>query len=92
MSDLRDAVIEVLKTVYDPEIPVNIWEVGLIYEVAVDDGANVRILMNLGPALGPGDDERGGEARAGHVLINFEFSIWNFEFRARRPHGSDLNG
>ncbi len=53
MSDLRDAVIEVLKTVYDPEIPVNIWEVGLIYEVAVDDGANVRILMTLTSPMCP---------------------------------------
>jgi FeS assembly SUF system protein len=53
MSDLRDAVIEVLKTVYDPEIPVNIWEVGLIYEVNVDDGGNVHILMTLTSPMCP---------------------------------------
>ena len=34
---LRDQVFEVLKTIYDPEIPVNIHEIGLIYEVNVDD-------------------------------------------------------
>jgi len=44
---LRDAVIEVLKTIYDPEIPVNIHEMGLIYEVRVDDNSNVYVLMTL---------------------------------------------
>jgi FeS assembly SUF system protein len=53
MSVLRDAIIAVLQTVYDPEIPVNIWEVGLIYEVTVDDGANVHILMTLTSPMCP---------------------------------------
>jgi FeS assembly SUF system protein len=44
---LGDAVIETLKTIYDPEIPVNIHEMGLIYEVKVDDDYNVYILMTL---------------------------------------------
>lgn len=44
---LGDAVIETLKTIYDPEIPVNIHEMGLIYEVKVDDDHNVYILMTL---------------------------------------------
>ena len=44
---LGDAVIETLKTIYDPEIPVNIHEMGLIYEVKVDDDQNVYILMTL---------------------------------------------
>ncbi len=44
---LGDAIIEVLKTVYDPEIPVNIYELGLIYEVKVDDDHNAHILMTL---------------------------------------------
>lgn len=50
---LRDRIIEQIKTVYDPEIPVNIWEVGLVYEVTVDDGANVRILMTLTSPMCP---------------------------------------
>ena len=37
MSSLRDQVVEVLQTIYDPEIPVNIYELGLIYEVNVDE-------------------------------------------------------
>jgi len=52
-TSLRDRVIEVLQTVYDPEIPVNIWEVGLIYEVTIDDGANVHILMTLTSPMCP---------------------------------------
>lgn len=45
--DIENKAIEVLKTIYDPEIPVNIYEMGLIYEVKVDDEANVTILMTL---------------------------------------------
>lgn len=44
---LADAVIETLKTIFDPEIPVNIYEMGLIYEVRVDDDANAFVLMTL---------------------------------------------
>ncbi len=50
---LRCQVVEVLKTIYDPEIPVNIYEIGLIYEVNVDDDANVRILMTLTSPMCP---------------------------------------
>ena len=46
-SILSDAIIEVLKTVYDPEIPVNIFELGLVYNVKVDDNYNAYILMTL---------------------------------------------
>ena len=53
MSSLRDQVIEVLKGVYDPEIPVNIYELGLIYEVNVDDDANVHVLMTLTSPMCP---------------------------------------
>jgi FeS assembly SUF system protein len=44
---LVDAIQETLKTIYDPEIPVNLWELGLIYEVRVDDDFNAYILMTL---------------------------------------------
>lgn len=46
-SILGDAVIETIKTIYDPEIPVNIYEMGLVYEVKIDDDNNVYILMTL---------------------------------------------
>jgi FeS assembly SUF system protein len=44
---LKDAVIEAMKTVFDPEVPVNIWELGLIYEVNVTDEHEVKIVMTL---------------------------------------------
>lgn len=44
---LRERVIEEIKTCYDPEIPVNIWELGLIYDVDVDAEGAVAIRMTL---------------------------------------------
>ena len=46
-AELREKVIEALKTCYDPEIPVDIYELGLIYEVVVQDGGRVDIKMTL---------------------------------------------
>jgi FeS assembly SUF system protein len=44
---LEERIIDVLRTVYDPEIPVDIYELGLIYEVKVDEELNARVLMTL---------------------------------------------
>lgn len=44
---LRDAIIETVKTIFDTEISVNIYELGLIYEIKVDDDFNAHILMTL---------------------------------------------
>lgn len=43
---LETTIIEVLKTIYDPEIPVNIYDLGLVYQIEVE-GKDVRILMTL---------------------------------------------
>jgi FeS assembly SUF system protein len=47
MSDLEKQIVEVLKTVYDPEIPVDIFELGLVYETNVGDDGKVGIVMTL---------------------------------------------
>ena len=47
MVELENKIIEVLKTIYDPEIPVDIFELGLIYEVKIDKEKNVEIEMTL---------------------------------------------
>ena len=47
MAEIRPQVLEVLGTVFDPEIPVNIYELGLIYDVLVDKDARVGIRMTL---------------------------------------------
>jgi len=46
-NDLKNGIINVLKTIFDPEIPVNIYDMGLIYEINVDDQANAHIRMTL---------------------------------------------
>ena len=43
----EEAIVAMLKTVYDPEIPVNVYDLGLIYKVDIDEEKNVRIDMTL---------------------------------------------
>ena len=47
MSNIKNQVIEEIKKIYDPEIPVNIYELGLIYKVEVDEKNKVNIDMTL---------------------------------------------
>ena len=47
MSDLKENIITEIKKIYDPEIPVNIYDLGLIYKVEVDKEKNVNIDMTL---------------------------------------------
>lgn len=44
---LKEQIIEQLRTVYDPEIPVDIYQLGLVYEVKVAEGGKAHILMTL---------------------------------------------
>ncbi len=46
-QELGDKIVTVLKTIYDPEIPVDIYELGLIYDVFVNEDSDVKILMTL---------------------------------------------
>lgn len=46
-EELKEEVIEMLKTIFDPEIPVNIYELGLIYKVEISDAGHVDIDMTL---------------------------------------------
>ena len=54
MADLREkkrllesSIVDKIKTVYDPEIPANIYDLGMIYEIKIDDDLNANILMTL---------------------------------------------
>ncbi len=47
MAELGEKIVKVLKTIYDPEIPVDIYELGLIYDVFVNEDMEVKILMTL---------------------------------------------
>ncbi|MEG1585585.1 MAG: iron-sulfur cluster assembly protein [Bacteroidales bacterium] len=44
---LEEKIVEMLRLVFDPEIPVNIYELGLVYEIDIDDEKNVKIKMTL---------------------------------------------
>ena len=46
-QELEQEIINVLKEVYDPELPVNIYELGLIYEIKIDDNKKAQVLMTL---------------------------------------------
>jgi len=50
---IRDEVIEALRTVYDPEIPVNIYELGLIYQIEIVQDADVKVSMTLTSPMCP---------------------------------------
>jgi FeS assembly SUF system protein len=52
-EQLKQTIIDVLKTVYDPEIPVDIYELGLVYEVDVKPGNDVHVTMTLTTPMCP---------------------------------------
>jgi FeS assembly SUF system protein len=79
-ADLNQQVIEALKTCFDPEIPVNIWELGLVYDVSIE-GAQVEVRMTLTspacPVAGslPGEVERKVRAIPGVADVKVEL-VW----------------
>jgi FeS assembly SUF system protein len=79
---LGERVIEVIRTVYDPEIPVNIFELGLIYKVDIDDDDRVQIEMTLTspacPVAGtlPGEVETKVKTVAGVADASVEL-VWD---------------
>ncbi len=52
-QELEEKIIKAIKTCNDPEIPVDIFELGLIYEIAIDDDSNVKIKMTLTSPMCP---------------------------------------
>jgi FeS assembly SUF system protein len=79
---LQDKVIETLRTCYDPEIPVNIYELGLIYEVKVELSGDVHVKMTLTapscPVAGtlPGEVEAKARALEGVKDVKVEV-VWD---------------
>lgn len=63
MAELGPSIMDALRTVYDPEIPVNITELGLIYDVLVDADAKVGIRMTLTAPACPAAQTLPGEVR-----------------------------
>ena len=63
MSDIKSKVIEVVKKIYDPEIPVNIYELGLIYKIDVDEKNKVNVDMTLTSPNCPVDESLPNEVK-----------------------------
>jgi FeS assembly SUF system protein len=61
---LKEQVVKALKQVYDPEIPVDIYELGLIYEINIFPVNNVHVLMTLTSPNCPSAEEIPGEVKA----------------------------
>lgn len=87
-EQIKTGIIEVLRTVFDPEIPVNIYDLGLIYEINVFPDRNVEVVMTLTspncPVAGtlPGDVEQKvrSVSGVGEVTIELVFEpAWNQE-------------
>ena len=85
-EDIEEAVVGALKTVFDPEIPVNIYELGLIYNIAVESDGHVDITMTLTspacPVAGtlPGEVEAKAETVDGVESAKVEVvwdPVWN---------------
>jgi metal-sulfur cluster biosynthetic enzyme len=47
VNDLGEKIVKVIKTIYDPEIPVDVYELGLIYDVMVNEDYDVKVIMTL---------------------------------------------
>ena len=82
VEDLKGRGIEALKTCYDPEIPVDIYELGLVYQLQVEETGAVAIRMTLTapncPAAGslPGEIERRVREVAGVTDVRIEL-VWD---------------
>lgn len=82
-------VVEQLRTVYDPEIPVNVYDLGLIYDIQVDDDRNTHIMMTLTspacPVAGslPGEVECAARATPGIGDVSVELT-WDPPFTIDR--------
>ena len=65
----EDAVIAACATVYDPEIPVNIYELGLVYAIEIDDDAAVRVEMTLTAPACPSAQELPEQVREAIMAV-----------------------
>ena len=81
-TDVEEGIVEALKTVFDPEIPVNIYELGLIYDIDIQEPGDIHIKMTLTspmcPVAGslPGEVEKKVAAVSGVGAVDVEL-VWD---------------
>ena len=88
-TELKKKIIITLKTIYDPEIPVDIYELGLIYEINIYPINNVHILMTLTSPSCPSAEEIPGEVETKIKAIE-EINDLNVELTFDPPYSMDM--
>ncbi len=88
-EDLRIKVIQAIKTVYDPEIPVDVYELGLIYDVKILPLNNVDILMTLTSPSCPSAEELPNQVQTAVTALE-EVKAVNVELTFDPPYAPDM--
>lgn len=86
---MKDKIIEAIKKVYDPEIPVDVYELGLIYDITILPANDVHILMTLTSPACPSAEEIPGEIKQ-RVLEIEEIGEVEVELTFIPPYTADM--
>ena len=87
--ELNDKIIRAIKTVYDPEIPVDVYELGLIYEIDIKDNKDVHVLMTLTSPSCPAAESIPSDVKNRIEMIK-EINDVDVEITFDPPYTSDL--
>lgn len=72
----KSEIINAIKTVFDPEIPVDIWEMGMIYEISISQNNDVKIVMTLTAPNCPVADTLPEDVRSAVMQVKDVGSVW----------------
>ena len=88
-AELHNKIIRAIKTVYDPEIPVDVYELGLIYEIDIKDNKDVQVLMTLTSPSCPAAESIPSDVKNRIEMIK-EINDVDVEITFDPPYTSDL--
>tara|TARA_B100000989_G_scaffold268746_1_gene223661 strand:+ start:441 stop:761 length:321 start_codon:yes stop_codon:yes gene_type:complete len=88
-TELNDKIIRAIKTVYDPEIPVDVYELGLIYEIDIKDSKDIHVLMTLTSPSCPAAESIPSDVKNRIKMIK-EINDVDVEITFDPPYTSDL--
>ena len=88
-SELNDKIIRAIKTVYDPEIPVDVYELGLIYQINIKENNDVHVLMTLTSPSCPAAESIPSDVKNRIEMIK-EINDVDVEITFDPPYTSDL--
>ena len=88
-AELNDKIIRAIKTVYDPEIPVDVYELGLIYKIDIKDNKDIHVLMTLTSPSCPAAESIPSDVKNRIEMIK-EINDVDVEITFDPPYTSDL--